>query len=518
MYICPANHYDYNHMLTDTELQQIAAKGISEEQLQSQLDSFEKGFPFLRLRAAAGTSNGVIVPTAEERESYVNTWNRYKQEGHRITKFVPASGAASRMFKAIFEFVDAVYDVPTTDFEKTFFGKIEQFAFYPALDDACNVLEGMGVQALIEAGNYKAVASAMLSEEGLNYGQLPKGLLQFHAYEDCARTPLEEHLVEAALYASSQGDAEVHFTVSKEHRELFEDMVQGSLSDYEQQLGVHLDVSFSEQKPSTDTVAANMDNTPFLNEDGTLLFRPGGHGALIQNLNDLESDIVFIKNIDNVVPDRLKADTTLWKQIIAGILVDTQIQVFAYLRLLDSGDYNHDDIENMIRFLRHTLCVDRDDIKEMEDTELVCYLREKLNRPIRVCGVVKNVGEPGGGPFLAYNPDGSVSLQILESSQIDTGNPAYVRMFAEGTHFNPVDLVCGIRDYKGRKFNLPEYVDPATGFISHKSKSGRELKALELPGLWNGAMSDWNTLMVEVPLSTFNPVKTVNDLLREQHQ
>lgn len=518
VYICPANHYDYNHMLTDTELQQIASKGISEEQLQSQLDSFEKGFPFLRLRAAAGTSNGVIVPTAEERESYVNTWNRYKQEGHRITKFVPASGAASRMFKAIFEFVDAVYDVPTTDFEKTFFGKIEQFAFYPALDDACNVLEGMGVQALIEAGNYKAVASAMLSEEGLNYGQLPKGLLQFHAYEDCARTPLEEHLVEAALYASSQGDAEVHFTVSKEHRELFEDMVQDSLSDYEQQLGVHLDVSFSEQKPSTDTVAANMDNTPFLNEDGTLLFRPGGHGALIQNLNDLESDIVFIKNIDNVVPDRLKADTTLWKQIIAGILVDTQIQVFAYLRLLDSGDYNHDDIENMIRFLRHTLCVDRDDIKEMEDTELVCYLREKLNRPIRVCGVVKNVGEPGGGPFLAYNPDGSVSLQILESSQIDTGNPEYVRMFAEGTHFNPVDLVCGIRDYKGRKFNLPEYVDPATGFISHKSKSGRELKALELPGLWNGAMSDWNTLMVEVPLSTFNPVKTVNDLLREQHQ
>lgn len=518
VYICPANHYDYNHMLTDTELQQIASKGISEEQLQSQLDSFEKGFPFLRLRAAAGTSNGVIVPTAEERESYVNTWNRYKQEGHRITKFVPASGAASRMFKAIFEFVDAVYDVPTTDFEKTFFGKIEQFAFYPALDDACNVLEGMGVQALIEAGNYKAVASAMLSEEGLNYGQLPKGLLQFHAYEDCARTPLEEHLVEAALYASSQGDAEVHFTVSKEHRELFEDMVQDNLSDYEQQLGVHLDVSFSEQKPSTDTVAANMDNTPFLNEDGTLLFRPGGHGALIQNLNDLESDIVFIKNIDNVVPDRLKADTTLWKQIIAGILVDTQIQVFAYLRLLDSGDYNHDDIENMIRFLRHTLCVDRDDIKEMEDTELVCYLREKLNRPIRVCGVVKNVGEPGGGPFLAYNPDGSVSLQILESSQIDTGNPEYVRMFAEGTHFNPVDLVCGIRDYKGRKFNLPEYVDPATGFISHKSKSGRELKALELPGLWNGAMSDWNTLMVEVPLSTFNPVKTVNDLLREQHQ
>jgi hypothetical protein len=261
-----------------------------------------------------------------------------------------------------------------------------------------------------------------------------------------------------------------------------------------------------------------MDNTPFRNDDGTLLFRPGGHGALIQNLNDLESDIVFVKNIDNVVPDRLKEDTTQWKQVLAGILIDAQIQTFAYLRLLDSGDYNHDDIENMIRFLRHTLCTDRADIKEMEDAELVCYLREKLNRPIRVCGVVKNVGEPGGGPFLAYNPDGSVSLQILESSQIDQNNPEYMNMFTQGTHFNPVDLVCAVRNYKGEKFNLPDFVDPATGFISYKSKDGKELKALELPGLWNGAMSDWNTIMVEVPLATFNPVKTVNDLLRPQHQ
>lgn len=507
-----------NTMLTEQELQQIAQKGISEEQLQAQLKSFEKGFPFLRLQAAASTSNGIIAPTEEEQEAYVNIWNRYKHEGHHITKFVPASGAASRMFKAVFEFVDADYDVPTTDFEKKFFQDIEKFAFYQALDDACNVIEGKGIKALMDEGNYKAVAAAMLDADGLNYGQLPKGLLQFHSYDDCARTPLEEHLVEAALYASSQGEADVHFTVSTEHRELFETLVQEKVAEYEKQYGVHFHVSFSEQKPSTDTVAANMDNTPFRTDDGKLLFRPGGHGALIQNLNDLESDVVFVKNIDNVVPDRLKEDTTLWKQVLAGILIDAQIQTFAYLRLLDSGDYNHDDIENMIRFLRHTLCTDRADIKEMEDAELVCYLREKLNRPIRVCGVVKNVGEPGGGPFLAYNPDGSVSLQILESSQIDTNNPEYMRMFTEGTHFNPVDLVCGIRDYKGNKFDLPKYVDPATGFISFKSKSGRELKALELPGLWNGAMSNWNTLMVEVPLSTFNPVKTVNDLLREQHQ
>lgn len=239
---------------------------------------------------------------------------------------------------------------------------------------------------------------------------------------------------------------------------------------------------------------------------------------MIENLSDLDSDIVFIKNIDNVVPDRLKEETVLWKQVLAGVLVEAQTQAFSYLRLLDSGDFNHSDLEDMIRFVRHTLCCDKEGLKDMEDTELVNYLRSKLNRPMRAAGVVKNVGEPGGGPFLAYNPDGSISLQILESSQIDQNNAEYQKMFTEGTHFNPVDLVCAIRDYKGNKFDLPKYVDPATGFISFKSKSGRELKALELPGLWNGAMSDWSTIMVEVPLATFNPVKTVNDLLRDQHQ
>ena len=332
------------------------------------------------------------------------------------------------------------------------------------------------------------------------------------------RTPLEEHLVEAALYASSKGQADVHFTVSREHRELFEALVERLLPEYEKRFGIRYHVSFSEQKPSTDTLAANMDNTPFRQDDGSLLFRPGGHGALIQNLGDLESDIVFIKNIDNVVPDRLKPATVRWKQVIAGVLVGAQEKSFEYLRLLDTGRYTHEQIEEMIRFVRHTLSTDVPGLKDLEDAELVSFLRSKLNRPMRVCGVVKNVGEPGGGPFLAYNPDGSISLQILESSQIDKGNPEYVRMFTEGTHFNPVDLVCGIRDYKGERFDLPRYVDPQTGFISYKSKNGRELKALELPGLWNGAMSNWATIFVEVPLETFNPVKTVNDLLRPEHQ
>ena len=276
-------------------------------------------------------------------------------------------------------------------------------------------------------------------------------------------------------------------------------------------------ISFSEQKASTDTIAADMENKPF-RDNGKLLFRPGGHGALIENLNDLDADIVFIKNIDNVVPDRLKDDTVTYKKLLAGVLVTLQKQAFDYLELLDSGHYSHDQLETIIRFVQQQLRCRKSDIKDLEDADLVIYLRKKLNRPMRVCGMVKNVGEPGGGPFLAYNPDGTVSLQILESSQIDMNDPEKKAMFEKGTHFNPVDLVCAVRDYKGNKFNLLQYVDKATGFISYKSKNGKDLKALELPGLWNGSMSDWSTIFVEVPLSTFNPVKTVNDLLREQHQ
>ena len=358
----------------------------------------------------------------------------------------------------------------------------------------------------------------LLESKGQNYGQLPKGLLLFHKYDDGVRTPMEEHLVEGALYASSKGKSRIHFTVSHEHLHLFKSMVEAKLGYYSEKFNVDYDISFSEQKPSTDTIAANPDNTPFRTEDGKLLFRPGGHGALIENLNEIEADIVFIKNIDNVVPDRLKGDTVLYKQVIAGVLVTIQEKVFEYLNLLETGNYSHEQLESIIRFVQNDLCCRKQDIKHLEDAELVIYLKNKLNRPIRVCGVVKNVGEPGGGPFLTYNHDGTVSLQILESSQIDKSNKEYVEMFTKGTHFNPVDLVCAVKDYKGNAFDLPKYVDKTTGFISSKSKNGKELKALELPGLWNGAMSDWNTVFVEVPLTTFNPVKTVNDLLREQHQ
>ena len=504
--------------MNQQDLNQISARGISEQQIEHQLEQIKNGFPFLKLEGAAAIGKGIMAPTAQEVEDYEKAWNDYKAEGHKIVKFVPASGAASRMFKNMFAFLDAPYDVPTTDFEKQFFENIKKFAFRKALCDKCHVNNEKGIMCLIKKGDYKAIVANLLKPEGLNYGQLPKGLLQFHEYEDEVRTPMEEHLVEAALYASSNGEANVHFTVSHDHLELFKQMVAEKVDKYAQRYGIKYNISFSEQKPSTDTIAANPDNTPFRNEDGSLLFRPGGHGALIENLNEIETDVVFIKNIDNVVPDRIKDETVLYKKLIAGVLVDTQKQVFDYLRELEAGVPSREKLTEMLRFVETTLCCKKAGAAELADAELAEYLKTKFNRPIRVCGVVKNVGEPGGGPFLCYNNDGTVSPQILESSQIDTNNEEYVRMFKEGTHFNPVDLVCATKDYKGNRFNLPEYVDKKTGFISSKSKNGKELKALELPGLWNGAMSDWNTIFVEVPIGTFNPVKTVNDLLREQHQ
>ena len=507
-------------MLTQEDKALLAKKGISEEQIAAQLACFEKGFPFLKLEAAASIGNGIVATTDSERDAYIKAWEAYKNEGgHVVTKFVPASGAASRMFKNLFEFLGADYDEPTTDFEKKFFSQIEHFAFYADLNEACRKNAGKDIPGLLAGKDYKAVVANLLEAAELNYGALPKGLLKFHKYEDGARTPLEEHLVEGALYAAgADGKVNVHFTVSPEHRSLFEQLVGEKAAKYAEKYGVEYHVSFSEQKPSTDTIAADMDNRPFRDDKGHLVFRPGGHGALIENLNDLDSDIVFVKNIDNVVPDRLKADTVTYKQVLAGVLVTLQKKAFDYLRLIDSGQYTHEQIEEMICFVQQELYCRKHDIKDLEDGDLILYLKSKLNRPMRVCGMVKNVGEPGGGPFLAYNADGTVSLQILESSQIDMKDPEKKAMFEKGTHFNPVDLVCAIRDYQGRKFDLLRYVDPATGFISYKSKNGKDLKALELPGLWNGSMSDWNTVFVEVPLSTFNPVKTVNDLLREQHQ
>ena len=504
-------------MISKADQAHLEKKGISAEQVAEQLRTFKTGFPFLKLQQAATVEKGVLAPTEQERDEYLKRWDSYCAAGNAILKFVPASGAASRMFKDLFSFLSADYDVPTTDFEKKFFEHIEKFAFYGDLNDMCVKNSKSTIKELVEKGDYKNVVFNLLDFTGLNYGSLPKGLLKFHTYDDATRTSAEEHFVEGALYAGTNGIVRLHFTVSPNHKALFEELVAQRKAYYEELFKVKYEISFSEQKQSTDTIAVNADNTPF-RENGTLVFRPGGHGALIENLNDIDADVIFIKNIDNVVPDRLKPDTVTYKKLLAGILVDTQKKVFEYLNLIDSGKYTHEQVEEMIRFLQQDLQCRNNDIKHMEDCELVLYLRNKFNRPMRVCGMVKNVGEPGGGPFLAYNSDGTVSLQILESSQIDMANADAKAMFENGTHFNPVDLVCAVKNYKGEKFDLPKYVDKNTGFISHKSKNGRELKAMELPGLWNGAMSDWNTIFVEVPLVTFNPVKTVNDLLRDVHQ
>lgn len=504
--------------LNEKDLEILNAKGISEEKLAEELEMLKNGFPYLRIEAPATPGNGIFVLTPELEDQSSDLWNQYLDKGGKVLKMVPASGAASRMFKDLFAFVNGKKDKPDNDFMKKFFEHIEEFAFFAVLNAKCIELYGLSVDSLVKEKRYKDVVKTLIEKEGLNYGQLPKALLLFHRVPGTSRTAIEEHLAEGAQYASGKdGKVRVHFTVSEDHLPLvnlkFEEM-KGKL---EHEYDVEYELSTSVQKPSTDTVAANLDGTPY-REKGGLFFRPGGHGALIENLNDLDADVIFIKNIDNVVPDARRLDTIRYKKVIGGVLVGIKQKADNYCRLLKKGTPSEAELDEMMDFLHKVLCITHDSANGMNSEEKAAYIYSKLNRPYRVCGMVKNEGEPGGGPFLAYNPDGTVSPQILESTQIDPKNKEAQKMLKEATHFNPVDLVVCTRDWEGKKFNLPEYVDKATGFISQKSREGVEIKALELPGLWNGAMSDWNTVLVEVPVSTFNPVKTVNDLLRPVHQ
>lgn len=486
-------------MFTSQDQQQLAARGISLEAAQRQMESFRTGFPSLEITSAASVGNGIMRLDDAQQEQYLKAWEQYLAEDHTILKFVPASGAASRMFKNLFEYRDGGEETP---FISDFFAHLEYFAFYDELKAL------MDKQGVTKADGRKVVSILL---DDMNYGKLPKGLLLFHKYAEGARTPALEHLVEGALYAqNNKAEVNLHFTISHEHKPLFEKHIADNLKAYEEKFGVYYHVSFSEQKPSTDTLAADKDGLPFRDSNGNLVFRPGGHGALIENLSEQQADIVFIKNIDNVVPDRLKEPTVLYKRLIAGVLVSLQAKAFEYLRILE-GNPSQEKLQEIRAFVENDLCCR---LADGNTSTLKSQLSAKLNRPIRVCGMVRNEGEPGGGPFLVKTgKDGSVQLQILESSQI-----ADKSLMAGATHFNPVDLVCGLRNYRGEAFRLQDYVDPLTAFISQKSKDGKELQALELPGLWNGAMADWNTVFVEVPVETFNPVKTVNDLLRLQHQ
>lgn len=506
-------------MLNEKDNQLIETKGITPAMLDEQIKRFESGFPHLRIHSVATVGNGIMRLSEKDISHYLKLWRQAQQGGVSIEKFVPASGAASRMFKDMFAFATSGRTAPESDFEKQYFSNINHFAFFLTLNKACERLYKAGIPQLIEDGKYVEIVKAMLNKEGLNYGFLPKALLQFHkAAGGNVHTSLEEHLEEGAQYAvGSNRQVNIHFTVSPEHRKEFDKVLKAKLPMLEQVWGVNYKVTMSEQKQSTDTIAVNLDNTPYRDTDGNLLFRPAGHGALIENLNERDADVVFIKNIDNVVPLKLRNATIRYKKAIGGYLIDVQRAIAKHLTTLDNGASSI-ELKNILKFVENRLCTRSELTAEMNDDQLANYLRSKLNRPIRVCGMVLNEGEPGGGPYLAYNADGSYSPQILEAAQIDASDPTAVELMKSGTHFNPVDLVCYLKDYKGNKFDLKHYVDPDTGLISMKSTGGVDIKALELPGLWNGSMSDWNTVFVEVPIETFNPVKTVNDLLRPQHQ
>lgn len=464
--------------------------GLTPAALETQLKNFREGFPFLPVTRAASCGDGIRVLDAAGIEQAAARYDRAK-ESLRVVKFVPASGAATRMFKDLFEFVR---EGRRTAVVGELLANRRRFAFWPEL------------RAIVgdDADERRTVENIVA--EGLRYGETPKGLVSFHRYGDEVRKAVEEHLVEGAQYAAAGGEVKIHFTVSSEHLTRFEALLAEKIPVYESRFGVKYRISFSVQDPSTDTLAVNPDCTPFRRADGRLLFRPAGHGALIGNLGKIDADIVFVKNIDNVTTDARRGDTVLYKKALAGVLLALQERIFEYLMALEVPGA---ELEPIAAFIENELCV------KLPKDYGTALLRQVLDRPIRVCGMVRNEGEPGGGPFWVTGADGLETLQIAESNQIA---PEKRELMRSATHFNPVDLVCSFRTSKGGRFDLREFVDPATGFISRKSDGGRELLAQELPGLWNGAMARWNTVFVEVPITTFSPVKVVTDLLRPEHQ
>ena len=486
---------------TAQDLDFLRLRGSDPQQVEKQFSFFFQGFPFANLNRIATIDDG-IVKLDDTQITFYNNYYDNQTSSKKIVKFVPASGAASRMFKDLFDFLNLPDPVPN-DKIKMLLQKLKDFAFYPDLLKLYPNFEN-----LLDV-DPKEIISSILYESGLNYGDLPKGLLKFHNYSDGNRTAIEEHFVEAARYANSNGICNIHFTVSPNHISGFQSLIAEIIEKYETRFEVKYNISYSIQEPATDTLAAELDNTPFRDKEGRLLFRPGGHGALIQNLNKIDADLVFIKNIDNVITEDKLQPTVDYKKACGGLLLWLQTQSYKYQEMLENPNISFQQYNEVVDFTQQDLKIqfisNRPSIEEMKHI---------LNRPIRVCGMVKNEGEPGGGPFWVTNQDKITSCQIVESSQIDLSDPHQKSIMLQSTHFNPVDMVCGFKNYKGELFQLADFVDHQTGFISEKSYEGRTLKAMELPGLWNGAMSNWITIFVEVPLITFNPVKTIFDLLR----
>ena len=505
-------------MFTENNKQQIKSHGLSQAKVERQLEIFKNGIPFADVVEAASIGNGIELLSEKEQRHFVNLFESRKNNLD-LLKFVPASGAATRMFKFLHRFLES-YDIKD-DIDsflqkkenkdlKTFFDSIEKFAFS---DMVFKSLESKFPEfsAFEKRKRFLLFVQEMLEEDGLNFDNTPKGLVPFHKHDRDYVTAFGEQLYEGAFYATSNGMATLHFTVSVEHKRKFKKRHEEIQHFVENRTGTEFNISYSFQKKDTDTIAATLNNEPFLDANEDLLFRPSGHGALLENLNETDADIIFIKNIDNVVSEKHVETITFQKKVLAGKLISLQEKIFSLVIKLRTENSSEKSLNEASGFISEELKITN--ISKSKES-----LLKILERPIRICGVVENTGAPGGGPFFIKNKEGEVSRQIVEMSQIDIHNPEQKALVDRATHFNPVDLVCGIRNYKGEKFNLLEFADPDMGFISEKSYQGITIKALERPGLWNGAMANWNTIFVEVPLITFNPVKTVNDLLNEVHQ
>ena len=522
---------DIENFFTESDFREIEKRGIPLERIVEQIEIFRRGIPPVKLHRPATIDDGIIRIPETEQQHYREVYLQAAAEG-RALKFVPASGAATRMMKTLVKVfnesranniheVSQLAEEGEQDYQLLlrFLNNLPRFAFY---NDLKTILaqSGKPIETLLREGQFRDILAALLLPDGLNYANLPKGLIKFHDYPGGSRTPFEEHLVEAVYYtADKKGITRIHFTIAPEHEEMIKSYIASVLPRYETD-DIRFDISYSFQKPSTDTIAVDLNNTPVRDAAGKLVFRPGGHGALLENLNDLQGDIVFIKNIDNVVPDRLKSPTYHYKMVLGGYLIHLQNRVFQYLHTLDEGVPPESALAEIFAFAREELYLDvpGDIRKKTSPSQQRDFLLTLLNRPIRVCGMVKNEGEPGGGPFWVASETNSLSLQIVESAQVDMNSEEQRHIWESSTHFNPVDLVCGVRDYCGKPFHLPDFTDPRSGFITIKSLNGKDIKALELPGLWNGAMANWITVFVEVPIITFNPVKTIFDLLRKEHQ
>jgi hypothetical protein len=516
---------------SQADYEQIGRLGISEAEVERQLSLFREGVQPIHLEKPCTVGDGIERLESDQQEIFIARWQEGATEG-RLGEFVPASGAATRMFAFLHRIRNELPRIARVDIEagvaredgdykdfQEFIGSLDRFAFVEPLRKVM-AESSISLDERLASGEYTEIVDFLLQPEGLDFGSMPKALIPFHRYPDHLRTPVEEHLVEVThTVPDGNGHCRLHFTVAPEIEEAVVKHGRQAAIEYGEQLEVHYELTFSLQSPATNTLAVDLDNRPFRRADGNLLFRPGGHGALLENLDRLRGDVVFIKNIDNVVTDSQRELVVRYQRVLAGKLLELQDRMFHYLKLLSIGPVTVGEEEKIMDFASKDLkAISEEEFSKLTEEERLSRIFRALNRPLRVCGMVINRGEPGGGPFWVREPSGRLSLQIVEGSQVDDTSPEQKDIFASSTHFSPVNLVCGLRDFQGRPFDLSDYVDPQAVFIARKTEEGRELRALERPGLWNGGMAYWNTVFVEIPEETFNPAKTINDLLRGGHQ